>query len=75
MIFAFDNVPIPPRIDFKDVNLSDPSNFQAIMKLNDDRQEVIKAITELSSNQLLSNDATALNTFLASSFELVSSSA
>ena len=51
MFYIFDEVPQPPRLEFKNAQLRDQSNFQQIETLLDGRSKIVKYISQLSKNE------------------------
>jgi hypothetical protein len=51
MFYSFDEVPQPPKLDFKTAQLKDPSNFQQITTLLESRNQIVKYISQLSKNE------------------------
>jgi len=73
MFYSFDEVPQPPKLDFKNAQLKDPSNFQQITTLLESRNEIVKFIGQLSKNEQSSEniDTGYISTLLPMSIDLV----
>ena len=72
MFYIFDEIPQPPRLDFKNVQLKDPANFQKISSLLESRNEIVKAITDLSKGESASNvDLPHISSLLSVSIDLL----
>jgi len=74
MFYSFDEVPQPPKLDFKNAQLSDPNNFVQINTLLEGRNEILKIIGQLSKNEQSSDniDTGYISTLLPMSIDLVS---
>jgi hypothetical protein len=73
MFYSFDEVPQPPKLDFKDAQLKDPANFQQITTLLESRNQIVKFIAQLSKNEQPNEnmDTAYISALLPMSIDLV----
>lgn len=73
MFYTFDEIPVPPRLEFKNVQLKDQGSFQRIVQLLESRNEIAKYIGQVAKNEKAADvaDMSYIGSLLPVSIDLV----
>ena len=72
MFFVFEDVPLAPFFDLKNVSLRNPSNGTRLADLDSKRNELLKIISSIASSQSVQDfDSAKVENLIHSSVDLV----